>query len=62
MSAETAFIRAELPEIEKIVRNEIWLEAERRGMPVDRHDAAVQQRVADVILNGAGVQLRQRSF
>ena len=58
MSSESAFIRAEIPEIEKIVKNEVWLEGERRGQPVDRHDEVVRQRVAEVILNGAGRHLR----
>lgn len=60
MSSESAFIRAEIPEIEKIVKNEVWLEGERRGQPVDRHDEVVRQRVAEIILNGAGRHLRTR--
>lgn len=59
MSSESEFIISELPEVAAIVRNECWLEAERRGCPVDARDAVVQQRVADVILNGAGAYLRK---
>ena len=59
MSPESEFIREEIPELEKIVRNECWLEAERRGEPVGPHDPAVRQRVADVILSGAGAYLRR---
>ena len=59
MSPESEFIYAELPEIERIVRDECWLEGERRGCPVDRHDPAIQTRVADIILTSAGEQLRR---
>ncbi len=60
MSPESEFILNEVPEVEKIVRNECWLEAERRGCPVDPRDEVVRQRVADVILSGAGAELRNR--
>ena len=59
MSPESEFIQAELPEIERIVLNECWLEGERRGQEVDRHDPAIQERVADIILTGEGARLRQ---
>ena len=60
MSPESKIIRAEIPDVEEIVRDECWLEAERRGMPVDRRDHVIQQRVADIILNGAGDVIRRR--
>lgn len=59
MSPESEFIQAEIPEIERIVRNECWLEGERRGCPVDRHDPAIRERVADIILTTVGAKLRR---
>jgi hypothetical protein len=56
--SETEFIQQELPDIAKIVRDECWLEGQRRGCPVDPHDDVVRERVADIILDGLGEQLR----
>ena len=58
MDAQTEIIRAELPEVAAIIRDECWLEGERRGQAVDPSDAAIQQRVADIILRGAGLEIR----
>ncbi len=60
MDSEAEFIRSELPDVKAIVQNECWLEGERRGTPVDAHDPAIQSRVADIILGGAGEALRRR--
>ena len=60
MDQETDFIRSELPDVKCIVQNECWLEGERRGEPVDIHDPEIQQRVADIILGGAGEYLRSK--
>ena len=60
MSRETEIIRAEIPEIARIVNNECWLESERRGCQVDPHDDVVRRRVADIILGGAGAYIRQK--
>ena len=60
MNPESEIIRDEIPDIEKIVHDECWLEGERRGCAVDRHETVIRQRVADVILNGAGEALRRR--
>jgi len=60
MDEQAAFIRSEIPDVKIIVQNECWLEGERRGAPVDSRDPAIQQRVADIILNGVGAFLRQR--
>jgi hypothetical protein len=60
MDQEAEFIRSEIPDITSIVQNECWLEGERRGQPVDRQDPAVQLRVADIILHGAGDYLRHK--
>lgn len=60
MSSMSEFIRDELPEVEQIVRDECWLEGERRGCPVPPSDPAIRIRVADIILNGAGAEIRRR--
>ena len=60
MDNPTEIIRAELPEVAAIIRDECWLEGERRGHAVDPVDVSVQQRVAEIILCGAGVELRNR--
>jgi hypothetical protein len=60
MSPESKFIRTEIPDVKNIVDNECWLEGERRGKPVDAHDEAIQKRVAQIILNGAGAYLREK--
>ena len=59
MSSESEFIREEIPDVAEIVRNECWLEAERRGCPVDPKDEVIRVRVADIILTGAGAYLRR---
>lgn len=59
MSPEAEFIRSEISDIEQIIRDECWLEGERRGGPVDSKEAIIQARVADIILAGAGSRLRQ---
>ncbi len=58
-SPESEFIRAEMQEVERIVRNECWLEGERRGGAVDPHDPDIRMKVADIILGGAGEELRR---
>ena len=60
MDEEAEFIRSEIPDVQIIVQNECWLEAERRGEPVDLRDPAIQERVADIILGGAGAYLRNK--
>jgi hypothetical protein len=59
MNHEDEIIRAELRDIAKIVADECWLEAERRGVPVDPSDSVVQSRVAEIILSGAGARIRR---
>ena len=58
MSPESEFIQAEIPAIERIVRDECWLEGERRGCPVDRNDPAIRARVVEIILTSVGAKLR----
>lgn len=57
---DTDVIRAEIPDVQCIVDDECWLEAERRGHAVDRRDPVVQRRVADIILSGMGAYLRRK--
>ncbi len=47
----------ELPVIQKIIRDETWLESERRGCPVSPDDPAVRENVCRVILR-IGAELR----
>ena len=60
MDEEAEFIRSEIPDVASIVRQECWLEGERRGGAVDPSDISVQKRVADIILDGVGAQIRER--
>jgi hypothetical protein len=48
----------EIPVIEKIIRDETWLEGERRGCWVSSDDPAVQENVCQVILR-IGRELRE---
>ena len=57
MSA-TEVIVAELSEIEKIIINETRLASERAGYSVDSHSPEIEGRVAEIILSGTGVYLR----
>jgi len=59
MSRESEFIRTELPDIAFIIRNECWLEGERRGCPVEPTDPVIRHRVADIVLSGAGEYIRR---
>ena len=43
-------IKAEIPLVEKIIRDETWYEGERRRCSVDSRDAAVRKRVMEVII------------
>ena len=60
MDEEAEFIRSEIPDVASIVRQECWLEGERRGGAVDPSDISVQRRVADIILDGVGAKIRER--
>ena len=47
----------ELEVIQQIIRDETWLEGERRGQPVDNEDPIVVSSVCDVVMR-IGAQLR----
>ncbi len=47
----------ELPVIQKIIADEIWLEGERRGRPVPVDDPVVREQVCAIILR-IGAELR----
>lgn len=47
----------ELPIIRQIIRDETWLEGERRGCEVQKDDCAVKENVCRVVLR-IGQQLR----
>jgi hypothetical protein len=57
MSLPDAVVIRQLPVIEKIIQDEIWLEGERRRCPVTREDTVVRENVCRVILR-IGQQLR----
>ncbi|MBI3885293.1 MAG: hypothetical protein HY302_06135 [Opitutae bacterium] len=57
MKQPDPIIRRELPAIEQIVRDEVWLEGERRGCAVSPSDPRVRENVCRVILR-VGQQLR----
>ena len=48
----------ELPVIQKIIRDETWLEGERRGCPVSPGDPVVRENVCRIILR-IGRELRE---
>lgn len=49
----------QLPLIAQIIRDETWLEGERRGAPVSADDPVVREKVCEVILR-IGADLRHR--
>jgi len=49
---------SEIPMIQKIIRDETWLEGERRGCQVPAQDATVRENVCRVILR-IGQELRE---
>jgi len=55
-----SIIRKEIPDIAHIISDECWLEGERRGCAVRKDDAFIRERVADIILNGAGARIRRK--
>ncbi len=61
MQPPTETILAEIPAVARIVATACAIETERHGIPMNPHDTAVQARAADMILNGAGELMRQRT-
>ena len=49
----------QLPVIQKVIQDETWLEAERRGCPVSPQDPAVRENVCQVVLR-IGRELREK--
>ena len=60
LAADPIVTRAQLPLIAKIIDDETWLEGERRGAPVLRHDPVVLERVCAIVLEIGG-SLRERA-
>ena len=48
----------QLPRIQKIIADETWLEAERRGCRVSSEDPVVRERVCEIVLQ-VGAALRR---
>lgn len=43
-------VRRDLQAIGRIIDDEVWLESERRGLAVPRHDPVVRERVCRLLL------------
>jgi hypothetical protein len=54
-------LHRQLPVIEKIIRDETWLEGERRGGPVPSQDSVVRENVCQVVLR-VGRELREAAM
>lgn len=57
MASHDPVVTRQLPVIEQIIRDETWLEGERRGCPVTPSDPRVRENVCEVVLR-VGQQLR----
>jgi hypothetical protein len=60
MKSVSDIILAEMGGVEEVLEAACSIEAARRGASVDPHDASVQVLAADLILNGAGEEIRRR--
>jgi hypothetical protein len=58
MAAFDPVLFRQLPVIQKIIADETWLEAERRGCPVEPDDPVVREHICTVILR-IGEALRE---
>jgi hypothetical protein len=58
MNPPDAVLFRQLPLIQKIIQDETWLEAERRGCWVPAHDRVVRENVCLIILR-IGQELRE---
>lgn len=58
MKTSDPILFRELPVIQKIIHDELWLEGERRGCCVPPDDRIVRARVCDIVLR-IGQQLRE---
>jgi hypothetical protein len=57
MSPSDPVVVREIPVIHQIIKDETWLEGERRGCPVPASDTVVKENVCRVVLT-IGQQLR----
>ena len=57
---EREIVQREIPRIEKIIRDETWLEGERRHAPVAPDDPVVRENVCGVVLR-VGASLRDEA-
>ncbi len=58
MNLEDVILFRQLSVIQKIVRDETWLEAERRGCPVPPTDRTVRENVCRIVLR-IGQEMRE---
>ena len=54
MNTSDPVLPRQRPIIAKIIADETWLEAERRGCPVDSRDPVVLGRVCDIVQRDGG--------
>jgi hypothetical protein len=59
MNRPDSIILAEIGDVAEIVRVACAVESVQRGTSVSPHDPRVQARAADIILSGAGAQMRE---
>jgi hypothetical protein len=59
MNRPDSIILAEIRDVAEIVRTACAVESIQRGTSVSPHDPRVQARAADIILSGAGAQMRE---
>jgi hypothetical protein len=59
MNTPDSIILAEIGDVAKIVRVACAVESVQRGTSVSPHDPRVQARAAEIILSGAGAQMRE---
>jgi hypothetical protein len=57
MNTPDPIVAREVQMIRKIIRDETWLEGERRGCAVSPNDAVVRERVCAIVLR-IGQQMR----
>lgn len=60
--ASSSLIQAQIPIIEKIIRDETWFEGERRGHYVSETDTVVIRRVCRIIRRDASTIIEQALF
>jgi hypothetical protein len=58
MKTSSELIRAEIGDLQRIVKTAYEMESALGGKSIDPHDTSVQVRAAEMILRGAGARMR----